>query len=163
MCGIEGATQTDHVKPISKGGSHCLANLRPICQSCNSSKGGRWPLTKAQLAANFRHPNPRAGRDEHASRRPRVEWTCPQCKTSSLIRAHLVERKKYCSKACSTEARRVRRLVKTCLNPQCAKAFEVPDHKGSRERKFCSIECAWVARNRPAHWAPIAEGQLRLF
>lgn len=33
----------------------------------------------------------------------------------------------------------------------------------SRARKFCSIECAWVARNRPAHWRPIAEGQLQLF
>lgn len=34
----------DHVKPIAKGGSHMLCNLRPICQSCNSSKSDRWPL-----------------------------------------------------------------------------------------------------------------------
>lgn len=34
----------DHVKPLSKGGPHMLANLRPACKSCNSSKGNRWPL-----------------------------------------------------------------------------------------------------------------------
>ncbi len=28
----------DHVIPISKGGKHCLANLRPACQKCNLSK-----------------------------------------------------------------------------------------------------------------------------
>lgn len=32
----------DHVKPVSRGGAHMLANLRPICVSCNSSKGNRW-------------------------------------------------------------------------------------------------------------------------
>lgn len=33
----------DHVKPISKGGLHILANLRPTCGRCNSSKGAKWP------------------------------------------------------------------------------------------------------------------------
>lgn len=28
----------DHVKPLSKGGLHCLSNLRPACASCNLSK-----------------------------------------------------------------------------------------------------------------------------
>lgn len=125
MCGIEGATQEDHVKPISKGGSHCLANLRPICHSCNASKGGRWPLAEAELAANFLHPHPRAGKDKNASRMPRVEWTCPQCNTTSLIRAHRVETMKYCSNACSYEARRARLVVKTCLNAHCAREFEL--------------------------------------
>lgn len=32
----------DHVKPISKGGAHMLANLRPACASCNSSKKDKW-------------------------------------------------------------------------------------------------------------------------
>lgn len=36
--------QIDHVKPISKGGMHCLSNLRPACESCNKSKSGRWPF-----------------------------------------------------------------------------------------------------------------------
>ena len=37
------ATQVDHVKPLAKGGPHCLANLRPICGSCNSRKQDTWP------------------------------------------------------------------------------------------------------------------------
>jgi 5-methylcytosine-specific restriction endonuclease McrA len=28
----------DHVKPISKGGYHCLSNLRPACKRCNLEK-----------------------------------------------------------------------------------------------------------------------------
>jgi 5-methylcytosine-specific restriction endonuclease McrA len=163
MCGIETASEEDHVKPISKGGSHCLSNLRPICKSCNASKGGRWPLRAGELQANFRHPNPRSGSDETTARRPRVEWTCPQCNTTSLIRAHSADTRKYCSKACAFEARRARVLVKTCLNPLCGRAFELPDRKGSVVRKFCSIECAWIARDRPAHWGRIADGQLNLF
>jgi 5-methylcytosine-specific restriction endonuclease McrA len=38
------ATETDHVKPLAKGGAHMLCNLRPICKSCNSRKRDRWPL-----------------------------------------------------------------------------------------------------------------------
>jgi 5-methylcytosine-specific restriction endonuclease McrA len=41
-CTVE-PTTWDHVKPLSKGGAHCLANLRPACASCNSSKRARWP------------------------------------------------------------------------------------------------------------------------
>jgi 5-methylcytosine-specific restriction endonuclease McrA len=33
----------DHVKPVTKGGPHMLANLRPICRPCNSRKSNRWP------------------------------------------------------------------------------------------------------------------------
>ncbi len=32
----------DHVKPLARGGAHALANLRPICKPCNSSKSARW-------------------------------------------------------------------------------------------------------------------------
>lgn len=38
------ATATDHVKPLAKGGAHMLCNLRPICLTCNSRKGSRWPI-----------------------------------------------------------------------------------------------------------------------
>lgn len=31
--------EIDHVIPLSKGGSNWPANLRPICKSCNTSKG----------------------------------------------------------------------------------------------------------------------------
>lgn len=42
MC-ADPAVEWDHVKPLSCGGSHCLANLRPACRSCNARKGNRWP------------------------------------------------------------------------------------------------------------------------
>lgn len=32
----------DHVKPLSKGGPHILANMRPACGSCNRSKSANW-------------------------------------------------------------------------------------------------------------------------
>lgn len=38
------AEQIDHVKPVSKGGSHMLANLRPACKACNLSKAAKWPF-----------------------------------------------------------------------------------------------------------------------
>lgn len=41
MCGADGST-VDHVKPLSKGGLHLLANLRPACLSCNSAKRDKW-------------------------------------------------------------------------------------------------------------------------
>jgi len=44
LCGIP-ANAVDHVKPLSKGGWHCLSNLRPICTACNTRKKDRWPLT----------------------------------------------------------------------------------------------------------------------
>jgi 5-methylcytosine-specific restriction endonuclease McrA len=43
ICRAE-ATETDHVKPLTKGGTHMLCNLRPICSSCNYRKRDRWPL-----------------------------------------------------------------------------------------------------------------------
>lgn len=52
MCGEE-ATCTDHVKPLSKGGSHMLCNLRPACRSCNCSKNDKWPyVPPAKRAEN---------------------------------------------------------------------------------------------------------------
>lgn len=32
----------DHVKPLSKGGPHMLANLRPACSRCNNAKHAKW-------------------------------------------------------------------------------------------------------------------------
>jgi 5-methylcytosine-specific restriction endonuclease McrA len=40
--------EEDHVKPLCKGGPEILANLRPICKSCNCSKGGKWPYYRLQ-------------------------------------------------------------------------------------------------------------------
>lgn len=39
--------EIDHVKPLSKGGAHILANLRPACRSCNARKRDRWPWLPA--------------------------------------------------------------------------------------------------------------------
>jgi 5-methylcytosine-specific restriction endonuclease McrA len=48
VCG-GAAEAVDHVKPLSKGGWHCLSNLRPICGVCNTRKKDRWPLSKEEL------------------------------------------------------------------------------------------------------------------
>ena len=36
--------EMDHVKPLAKFGPHILANIRPACKSCNSSKRDKWPF-----------------------------------------------------------------------------------------------------------------------
>ncbi len=46
MCGAE-ATEIDHVKPLSAGGSNWPANLRPACHPCNRAKSNHWPLRSA--------------------------------------------------------------------------------------------------------------------
>lgn len=43
MCGAA-AEATDHVKPLSKGGSNWPSNLRPACSDCNNRKRNRWPF-----------------------------------------------------------------------------------------------------------------------
>ena len=43
ICG-DVATATDHVKPLARGGAEMLANLRPVCQPCNSRKHAKWPF-----------------------------------------------------------------------------------------------------------------------
>lgn len=50
MCKSADFEHIDHVKPISKGGGHILANLRPACASCNQAKANKWPwpLRKAE-------------------------------------------------------------------------------------------------------------------
>ncbi len=40
VCGVK-AEATDHVIPLSRGGAHWPANLRPICKVCNSSKNAK--------------------------------------------------------------------------------------------------------------------------
>jgi 5-methylcytosine-specific restriction endonuclease McrA len=58
MCG--GLKESvDHVKPLSKGGAHILANFRPACWSCNSSKSDTWPYGPPDLSPNS---DPRKGR-----------------------------------------------------------------------------------------------------
>lgn len=43
ICGYP-ADGVDHVKPVTRGGPHLLANIRPACLSCNASKHDDWPF-----------------------------------------------------------------------------------------------------------------------
>lgn len=46
ICGCNKNVTIDHVKPISKGGSNWVANLRPACSKCNTTKSNKWPDKK---------------------------------------------------------------------------------------------------------------------
>lgn len=52
LCGID-ATEMDHVKPLTKGGSNWPGNLRPICRSCNARKSNTWPFSKVTKACKL--------------------------------------------------------------------------------------------------------------
>lgn len=43
ICG-DVATDSDHVKPLARGGSNWPANIRPSCRRCNRSKSATWPF-----------------------------------------------------------------------------------------------------------------------
>lgn len=40
------ATEVDHIKPLSKGGTHALTNLQPLCKSCHSYKTAKFDKGK---------------------------------------------------------------------------------------------------------------------
>jgi hypothetical protein len=140
-CGIADATEEDHVKPISKAGWHCLANLRPVCHGCNASKQGRWPLTGDWQRVNFKHPAPRPGSDaeQRRPREPRVDFTCPVCGKTESIRACDARTRKTCSKDCGNKLRTLPLVTLTCEH--CHKSFEV-HHSTRNTRRFCSHRCA---------------------
>jgi 5-methylcytosine-specific restriction endonuclease McrA len=55
-CGATGSSTVEHLIPVSRGGSHTIGNLAPLCGPCNSSKGPRtwmeWRIKKgARLVA----------------------------------------------------------------------------------------------------------------
>lgn len=37
------APELDHIKPVSKGGTHDMGNLQCLCRACNSAKGDKYP------------------------------------------------------------------------------------------------------------------------
>ena len=41
-CGRDGPLTVDHVKPLSKGGSHTKENVVPACLQCNVRKGSKY-------------------------------------------------------------------------------------------------------------------------
>lgn len=139
-CGIADATEEDHVKPISKAGWHCLANLRPVCHGCNASKQGRWPLAEEWRRANFKHPNPRAGNDaeERRPREPRVAFTCPVCGETKSMRACDARNRKTCSQECGNAQRTLPLVTLICTH--CKGPFEV-HHSVRNTRQYCSHRC----------------------
>jgi 5-methylcytosine-specific restriction endonuclease McrA len=40
-CGTAERIEVDHVVPVVRGGTHELANVQPLCRSCNAAKGAR--------------------------------------------------------------------------------------------------------------------------
>jgi 5-methylcytosine-specific restriction endonuclease McrA len=40
-CGKSKPLEQDHVRPLSRGGTHEVGNIVPACKSCNASKGNR--------------------------------------------------------------------------------------------------------------------------
>lgn len=47
ICRVSEWEVWDHVKPLSRGGAHILANLRPACAPCNQQKYNKWPFDPA--------------------------------------------------------------------------------------------------------------------
>lgn len=47
VCGLEGWTVADHIRPVAHGGGPEESNLQPLCHFCNARKGCR--LTNAEL------------------------------------------------------------------------------------------------------------------
>lgn len=43
--------EVDHIVPVSKGGTNELSNLRALCASCNSGKGGRFQSPERKRGA----------------------------------------------------------------------------------------------------------------
>lgn len=48
MCGGP-KEEVEHVKPLAKGGAHCLSNLAPACRSCNARKSDIWHGVRATI------------------------------------------------------------------------------------------------------------------
>jgi 5-methylcytosine-specific restriction endonuclease McrA len=164
VCGVADATEEDHTKPISQGGSHCLSNLRPICKSCNARKHARWPLIGPPYdRANFTHPNPRPGSDaaDRTPRMPRVKWTCPHCQVTRLVRAHEARDRKYCSRECHNAALASTRTAKSC--GICQREFLVAGDRWSLKKKYCSERCAQEAQRRGGRRCAPGQGQAPLW
>lgn len=64
ICSSGERLEADHVIPISRGGAHVPANIRPACKSCNSSKGNRWTIDTREGGRQWQDA------DQHLKRMP---------------------------------------------------------------------------------------------
>lgn len=151
VCGIADATEEDHVKPLSAGGWHALANLRPICKSCNARKRDSWPLPPDRLAAQFRNPRPRPGSDldgrQLTPHGTRVNRTCGRCGLVEQVKPSQAGQA-YCSRECARVARTLPQRTFLCAT--CGVPVTVPGHRVTA--RFCSTICSSRpgARTRPS-------------
>jgi len=49
ICKVKPYEHIDHVKPLARGGSHLLCNLRPACATCNNRKRAKWPFHPSMI------------------------------------------------------------------------------------------------------------------
>lgn len=66
-CGSRDRVQCDHIKPVSRGGTHHLDNLRDICRRHHAQK-------TAQEGGGYRKTGRRAARAEDPVLAPRTKW-----------------------------------------------------------------------------------------
>ncbi len=53
-CHADPPSTADHIIPVSRGGTHDVDNLRPLCRRCNSALGGHLNKGKRRLARRRR-------------------------------------------------------------------------------------------------------------
>ena len=46
LCGLNAASEADHILELDAGGSNDLSNLRPVCKPCNSRRGQAYRVRK---------------------------------------------------------------------------------------------------------------------
>jgi len=46
LCGVNAATEADHILEADAGGTNALENLRPVCKPCNSRRGQAYRVRK---------------------------------------------------------------------------------------------------------------------
>ena len=68
LCGVNAATEADHILEADAGGTNALENLRPVCKPCNSRRGQAYRVRKERdgdgLIIGGQTPRPNANDDE---------------------------------------------------------------------------------------------------
>lgn len=68
LCGVNAATEADHILEADAGGTNALENLRPVCKPCNSRRGQAYRVRKERdgdgQIIGGQTPRPNANDDE---------------------------------------------------------------------------------------------------